>query len=280
MPLSQVVSTQKFVQSPEKGKLILVSWPYPALPLLTHFLTQVNVRRTPATEVCAMKNTHTPELCPEAARRAHLPRASKWIGVLFLLPMLAYGGGSAWMGALLQGDAIAATWQWAGAALLLASNSVIVVLIALRFYPLVKDIHGGTAVAYLAARFAEAVLLLIGLLAQLMVAPMLTPDAWPSGDAHSIVDAGIHVNFQAYQLAMVALGVGSLPLFALLGRTGMLPHGLAWWAIGGYSLLALGAIGELCGLPYGIALSIPGGLLEVTLGIWLIVKGLRPPKTA
>jgi hypothetical protein len=218
-----------------------------------------------------MKNNRTPA--------QEITRASKWIGVLFLIPMLAYSGGSAWMDALLQGQAVAPTWQWAGAALLLVLNSVAVVLIALRMYPLVKDLRRSTAIAYFAARFAEAVLLSIGLFALLQVAP--TRYATAAAEAPgSLVNIGIQVNFQAYQLAMLALGVGSLPLFRLLGQTGMLPRGLTWWAIGGYSLLALGAIGELCGLPYGIALSIPGGLLEVTLGIWLIVKGLRPAQTA
>ncbi len=37
-----------------------------------------------------------------------------------------------------------------------------------------------------------------------------------------------------------------------------------------------GNIAELSGRAVGTALSIPGGLFEVALGSWLIVKGFRP----
>lgn len=37
-----------------------------------------------------------------------------------------------------------------------------------------------------------------------------------------------------------------------------------------------GSIAEISGLHIGLALSIPGGLLEVMLGLWLIIRGFSP----
>ncbi len=220
--------------------------------LIAHFLTQINVQGGDVRELCGMTHPHDTS--------SSLRRDSRWAGVFFLIPLLAYGVGNAWLEALRAVPSPGSPWAWTGASLLLAINSIVVVLLARRLQPIVRQVRARVAHAYLLARVLEAVLLLLGSAVWLAHTDQLTDQ----------------VHFYTYQLAMLALGVGSLPLFCLLGRTGMLPNGLAWWAIGGYSLLALGAVGELCGLPYGIALSIPGGLLEVTLGIWLIVKGLRP----
>jgi hypothetical protein len=40
-----------------------------------------------------------------------------------------------------------------------------------------------------------------------------------------------------------------------------------------YTIFLIGAIAELLGFPIGLMLSVPGGLFELFLGIWLIWKG-------
>ena len=81
-------------------------------------------------------------------------------------------------------------------------------------------------------------------------------------------------SFRAYQTAMVLLGLGSLGFCYLLYRQKLTPAFIALLGLAGYALLALGAVLELFGLPVGVLLSVPGGLFEVTLGVWLIVRGL------
>jgi hypothetical protein len=44
----------------------------------------------------------------------------------------------------------------------------------------------------------------------------------------------------------------------------------------GYAILMAGTIAEIFGIHIGVMLSIPGGLFEVGLGFWLIIKGFQP----
>jgi len=69
------------------------------------------------------------------------------------------------------------------------------------------------------------------------------------------------------------LGFGSLFFCALLYRCRLVPRFLAAWGFVGYAICFMGAVVAIAGLPYGIMLSIPGGLFEITFGVWLIPKG-------
>lgn len=40
----------------------------------------------------------------------------------------------------------------------------------------------------------------------------------------------------------------------------------------------MGFIGALFGFPFSLILSIPGGLFEVVLGVWLLTKGFQTVK--
>jgi hypothetical protein len=46
--------------------------------------------------------------------------------------------------------------------------------------------------------------------------------------------------------------------------------------LAGYALHMLGAIFELFGLHISMVMLVPGGIFEVWLGVWLIVRGFRP----
>lgn len=111
--------------------------------------------------------------------------------------------------------------------------------------------------AYLAARVAEGVLLAVGVVFLLLRAPF-------SEDA----------NDAAYQVAMIALGVGSLPFVLALRRAGLVPGLLAAWGLLGYAVFALGAAAEVLGYGVGLACSVPGGLWELTFGVFLLVRGV------
>ena len=59
-------------------------------------------------------------------------------------------------------------------------------------------------------------------------------------------------------------------------RSRLVPRWLAGWGLVGYALHMVGAGAELFGLPVSLVLLIPGGIFEVTLAIWLLVKGFTP----
>ena len=48
------------------------------------------------------------------------------------------------------------------------------------------------------------------------------------------------------------------------------------WGFVGYALHLTGAAAEIFGAPISLVLLIPGGIFEVTLAIWLLVKGFTP----
>ena len=76
------------------------------------------------------------------------------------------------------------------------------------------------------------------------------------------------------------LGIGSLFFCALLFRTRLVPRLLAAWGFIGYACFAGGNLLELFGVAgAGIVGAIPGGLFELTFGIWLIARGFASTAT-
>jgi hypothetical protein len=84
----------------------------------------------------------------------------------------------------------------------------------------------------------------------------------------------VHANSVSYNVAEAGLGIGSLFFCALLFRTGLVPRFLAVWGFIGYACFAGGTLLELFGVAgAGLVGAIPGGLFELTFGIWLIARG-------
>ncbi|HVD88317.1 MAG TPA: DUF4386 family protein, partial [Jatrophihabitantaceae bacterium] len=90
-----------------------------------------------------------------------------------------------------------------------------------------------------------------------------------------------HANAAFYNVAEAGLGIGSLFFCALLFRTGLVPRFLAVWGFIGYACFAGGNLLELFGVAgAGLVGAIPGGLFELTFGIWLIARGFASTATA
>ncbi|TMF66568.1 MAG: DUF4386 family protein [Chloroflexi bacterium] len=77
----------------------------------------------------------------------------------------------------------------------------------------------------------------------------------------------------AYDVGMIALGVSGLVLCYTLYRAKLLPRLVAGWGLIGYAILFVGMLSEVMGSGLGLASSIPGGLWEAFVGVWLIAKG-------
>ncbi|HEX5754657.1 MAG TPA: DUF4386 domain-containing protein [Archangium sp.] len=207
------------------------------------------------------------------------------LGILFLLPFLAYGLGTALVTSVLKEPehlaALAAQrTPFVGGALLLLLNSLTVVGIGVLFFPILRERSLGIAIAYVCTRVMEALLLLVGVVFLLSLLQL-----GDSAQARTAPELGVlfHLlskgNFWAYQLAMIILGAGSVAFCLSLYQSRRLPSFLPLLGAVGYGLLALGSVLELFGLPWGIFLSGPGGLFELLLGGWLIARGFRtvPP---
>lgn len=205
-------------------------------------------------------------------------------GAFFLIPLVAYGIGSNLMSSLANEpgplSAIASSRpQMMTAALLLLFNSLSVVAIAILLYPTLKRYNQRTGLWYLVARMMEAIILLVGLISLLLLFTLSTEYAKTNLADPTCVDLSFQMaiqgNFWAYQLAMIILGLGSIPFCHLLFQERLIPAFLSVLGLLGYSLLALGACLELFGYRVGILLSLPGGLFELIFGVWLMLKGFR-----
>lgn len=82
-------------------------------------------------------------------------------------------------------------------------------------------------------------------------------------------------NDLGYFLAMVVLGLGSIPMCMLLYKHEIAPKWLAMWGATGYAIVAFGFILELLGKNWSMHLLGLGALWEITFAIWLIIKGVK-----
>lgn len=144
-------------------------------------------------------------------------------------------------------------------------------------FPILKRTSERLALGYLAARILDAIFIAIMVIFILLQVPL--GGAFLKADAQSVqslqmlgslLSAAQHV---AYVIGMCALGVSGLLLCAVLLRARLVPSWLAVWGLFGYAIILLGMLSEIFGSGLGDVSSIPGGLWEVFMGVWLIVKG-------
>jgi hypothetical protein len=174
-----------------------------------------------------------------------IPKA-RIIGSFFLLAFLLYGIGRN----IFESDILAEKYT---GALLIFANSIIVLLIGilLRKFLLKYNVFVGNI--YLLTRIFEAIALASIILS-------------------IIPSVNISLNI-GYFLAMIALGIGSIPMCFILLKHRIVPKWLAIWGITGYAIFAFGFIMELFGKEWSMYLLGLGGLWEIYFALWLIIKG-------
>ena len=207
-------------------------------------------------------STSPPVVRPDSSVR----RTARIVGVLFLAGFLAYGVGSTIAtGIVSSADRSGSAALFVTGTALMLLNSAFVIGIGVLMLPILQPHNRAIATGYLGTRIFEGVVLAIG-----VVSLILLTDS-----------AAIDANSVFYSVAETGLGIGSLFFCALLFRTGLVPRFLAVWGFIGYACFAGGNLLELFGVA-GAALvgAIPGGLFELTFGIWLIAKGFRSTSAA
>ena len=193
-------------------------------------------------------------------------RTARIVGVLFLAGYVAYGVGSLMaQGVVNSADPSGSTAVFVTGAALMLLNSAFVIGIGVLMFPIVRAHNKAIAAGYLGTRIFEGVVLASGVVSLIIL----------SGST-----AAIDANAVFYNVAETGLGIGSLFLCALLFRTGLVPRFLAAWGFIGYACFAGGTLLELFGVAgAGLVGAIPGGLFELTFGIWLIARGFASTAT-
>ena len=158
---------------------------------------------------------------------------------------------------------------------------------AVVLYPLLKRQNHIVALGYVTARVMEGAMIAVGILSLLSVVTLRQGVAEPAGaDAAALVSVGralVAVHDWTFLLGpgfLAPLGNGIL-LGYLMYRSGLVPRGMAMLGLAGGPLLIVAFVGILFGvfaqvsLPSAIA-TIPEFLWELSLGIYLTVKGFKP----
>jgi hypothetical protein len=163
---------------------------------------------------------------------------------------------------------------------------------AVVLYPLLKRQNQIVALGYVTSRVMESAVIAVGILSILSVVTLRQEFAGAAGaDAASLVPVGsalVALHDATFLLGpgfLAPLGNGIL-LGYLMYRSSLVPRGMAMLGLIGGPLLIVSFVGVLFGvfeqvsLPAAIA-TIPEFLWELSLGIYLVIKGFKPsPITA
>jgi hypothetical protein len=155
---------------------------------------------------------------------------------------------------------------------------------AVALFPILKRQSEGLALGYVTARIMESAFIAVGLLSLLAIVTLRQNAA--GADAGSLVTAGrslVAVHDWTFLLGpgwVVGVGNGLL-LGYLMYRSGLVPRGMAILGLIGGPLIILSGTAVLLGLfdagsaPQVIA-TVPEFFWELSLGIYLVVKGFKP----
>lgn len=177
---------------------------------------------------------------------------ARTIGSFFLLAFLAYGFGRYLFESTNNAE------KYSGALLIIA-NSVMVLFIGILFRKTLNSYNSLVGNIYLYTRVFEA-LALASLVLNLFLKGNISDDL-------------------GYFLAMLVLGLGSIPMCLTLQKHKIAPSWLAIWGAVGYALFSFGFLMELFGKEWSMYLLGPAGLWEITFAIWLIIKGRQSVQT-
>jgi hypothetical protein len=144
-------------------------------------------------------------------------------------------------------------------------------------FPVLKPHSERAAVGYLVARIIDATFIAVMVLLILVQIPLgmeyLNAGSSDTSSLQALGAVFTQANLYAYEIAMSAVGVAGLILCSMFYRTQLVPRLLAVWGLIGYAILLFGSILQVLGFNLSSIHAIPGGLWELTIGVWLVAKG-------
>jgi hypothetical protein len=215
------------------------------------------------------------ETDPNKLRMFH----SRLIGGLFLAGFLAYGTGFALVSSVIGTPDFLANIALHKTTLVLGALLMLLTIVtdvwrAVIFFPILGERGRLTALTYLAAQIISVSMFFIGALSLLLLVPLgHYLGGAETGWATSLGSLLVHFNENAYALSQLALAFGSVSLWIFGFRAGLIPRAYAGYAVVAYIVHMGGTIAELFGYPISDWLLIPGAIFEITLPIWLFIKG-------
>ena len=208
--------------------------------------------------------------------------AARVVGVLMLGATIAFMLGSGLIEAILNApDSLANVYQnqtqLAMGVLLEYVDAAAVVGIGVVIFPILKKHDETIALGYASTRVIECAILIVSGISLLSLIP-LSQEYVQAGTPNASYFQTMGASFTAvgglaFQIAMIALAVGSLPFCYLLYRSNLIPQTISILGFVGYTMLLTSGLLEIFGYSTGMIFYLPGALFELAFPIWLLVKG-------
>ncbi len=211
--------------------------------------------------------------------------AARTFGVAFLIGYISYGLGFGLLNSLINSHgSLAVIFDLKNqvifqAAIMMAVFAPVNIVLGVIMTPIFKPYNQPLAYGYLSAAIASTVLLIVGAIFLLLSIPLseefVKVGAGDTKNIELLFTLCKKANFFSYQIAMVIWGLGGLIFSYLLFVSKIVPRWLSIWGIIGYVIFISGAFFALFGINIDVILDIPGGLFEIFLSIWFIIKGFN-----
>jgi len=214
--------------------------------------------------------------------------SARAFGIAFLIGYLSYGLGFGLLNTIINSpNYLLEVFKFKNtvifeAAILMAVFAPINIVLGIIMLPIFKPFNQKMAYGYLSSAIVSSVLLIVGAIFLLVLVPLSEAyvkdtniDKMPFELLGQLCKKA---NFYSYQIAMVIWGFGGLIFCYMLYITKLVPNWMSIWGFIGYIIFISGAFFAIFGINIDVILDIPGGLFEIFLSFWLIIKGFKMPK--
>jgi hypothetical protein len=208
------------------------------------------------------------------------------VGAMYLAGFIVGITGFVLIGSILSGPDHLATLP--ASSMLLAIAAVLWLMAAawdaahgVLMFPILKQHNSERiAVGYLGFRIMDGLIIAIMVLFVLVQIPIgseyLNAGASDASYLQALSTVFMQAQLDAYNIAMITLGISGLILCYSFYKSKLVPRFLAVWGLVGYAVILCGSVVEVLGFNLLTIHAIPGGLWEVFIGVWLIAKGFNP----
>ena len=211
--------------------------------------------------------------------------AARMFGIFFILTFLSYGIGSGLILSIVNvPDFLSNVYSnqtqiVVGVILMALVHTYANIALPILMLPILRTNYKYLAYGYLSSAIAATIILVVGTLFLLLLLPL--SEQYVNAGSNLISNfeiMGILLKkggFYAYNMGMAIWSIGGLMFVSALYKSKLIPRAMSIWGIIGYIVLVFGSVLEIYGHHEVVEIVsvIPGGLFEITLSIWLIVKG-------
>lgn len=210
---------------------------------------------------------------------------ARLFGVFFIIAFLSYGTGSGIIAFSTGIQEFLATvyanktMLIVGAILIALVHTFVNIGLPVLMLPILKPFNKTLSYGYLSLGIASTTIAVVGAIFLLLLVPLadeyVNAGSTPTSHFETIGIVLQTGGAYAYQIAMAIWGLGGLLFVSILYQSKLVPRFISLWGMIGYIVFIAGTILELFGYPVGVLLALPGGLFELALSVWLIIKGFN-----